>query len=1139
VQAKQFIDQLAAKQLLSPEIIDELRRQVAESKSRLTPELIARLLVDNGHLTKFQATKLIADIQTEVATKPALNASSSPDSSDLDLLVEDDGAADEATVFIDDDAIDVESVDDDFVAEETVEVVDVQPIEVVEVEPVEVAEVVDAVVDAPIAASAKKSRATKSGTNAVKVKRPEVAKANPWDSFRILGIGLILALVLIAGAWLGYHFWRGSASDMLKRANDAYESRSYETAAAIYKDFTTSFKSDAGLSFAKVRQALALIRKDAENASDPNVGLKTALEVLPGIVGESALSNEQSDLTGILVGLATKFNDRADKVNSIADRKKLMADMEKLLALIDDPQYVGTTQRTQQQPTLQRIREDRERILRGINREEELVKAIATIDTKLAEKDTLGAYVVRREVINRYPQLEADDRLSAKVTEATLIQRELVSPGALNVRLAKEAPPTSLGRDFLLTNSSKGTAPALAGRQVFVKVKGSVYALDGGTGNVLWRRYVGREFQNEPIRLSDTPTSDVLICQPERGQIQRVAGATGATQWFVDTASPTHRPYVDNENVYLSTFDGTVVNLDAVAGQTKWMVKLPQALQVAPGSGPNKQQLYVPAEHSNLYVLSRNDGSCKEVYYLGHRAGAITVPPVLVLGQLFVFENRGDHSLIRILRTNDQGLELKDAQAPFRLKGNIVVPPQVDGRRLFVVSDLGEIAVLDIEPAADKDKVSRFDPVPASKQTPKLSYITAGNNHLWIAEDMFIRMDLVVSRGKLERVWVKDDGDTFTSPPQLIGETIVHCRTLRGNAGVRVSAVNAESGEPQWATDLGVPIVSVITGTGKPDAINSAAMLFTLDPTKLIREKADSNPGEGKSQLLFRYPTALSNNTSLLINASTANQIAVYSPGQATKLRLLSANFGGAKPTCPPVAVEDRFAIGLDNGQLSLFDPSNGAPVADPYQPPMQPGVKMAWNQPAYLADSKTLVAANDSQKLVRLGVGDSLRLLSEVDLENRLVGPLVALDAKVFAVEAAPSADNVVDFNSTSLAKGSSLPLEGRWVSGPFLAEGMVIVQVEEKIQAISAENQQLWAIDFPQSMLLGPPLKSGDNLIFLSISGQIRVVNQASGEVIGSADIGQPLSGAARIISSGIVVGSDEGAVLLVPVPTSRNGE
>ncbi len=205
----------------------------------------------------------------------------------------------------------------------------------------------------------------------------------------------------------------------------------------------------------------------------------------------------------------------------------------------------------------------------------------------------------------------------------------------------------------------------------------------------------------------------------------------------------------------------------------------------------------------------------------------------------------------------------------------------------------------------------------------------------------------------------------------------------------------------------------------------------------------------------------------------------------------------------------------------------------------MQPGAKMVWNQPAYIADAQTLVAANDNQKLVRLGVGDALRMLSEVDLENRLVGPLLSLGNKVFGVEATAATDNLLDFDATSLAKGKSLALEGRLVSGPFAAEGIVIVQVDGKIQAISAENQKLWTLDFPQSILLGPPLKSGENLVFLSTSGFVQVVNQATGEVVGSADVGQPLSGTARIAASGIIVGSDEGAVLLIPVPTSRNGE
>ena len=82
--AKQFIELLDSKQLLAPDILEELQRQIADSTTRLTPELIAKLLVDNGHLTKFQATKLIAEIKDpdeEAEAAPASSPTATPASS--------------------------------------------------------------------------------------------------------------------------------------------------------------------------------------------------------------------------------------------------------------------------------------------------------------------------------------------------------------------------------------------------------------------------------------------------------------------------------------------------------------------------------------------------------------------------------------------------------------------------------------------------------------------------------------------------------------------------------------------------------------------------------------------------------------------------------------------------------------------------------------------------------------------------------------------------------------------------------------------------------------------------------------------------------------------------------------------------
>ena len=66
--ASQFIALLENRGLLDPEIIVELHRQVEQSKGRVTPEAIAKLLVENGQLTRFQATKLVTELNESLGS---------------------------------------------------------------------------------------------------------------------------------------------------------------------------------------------------------------------------------------------------------------------------------------------------------------------------------------------------------------------------------------------------------------------------------------------------------------------------------------------------------------------------------------------------------------------------------------------------------------------------------------------------------------------------------------------------------------------------------------------------------------------------------------------------------------------------------------------------------------------------------------------------------------------------------------------------------------------------------------------------------------------------------------------------------------------------------------------------------------
>ena len=59
-----FIDRLEQLRLVDQEIIEALREQLEQSGTEISVESVAQLLVDNGHLSLFQSTKLIGDVRS-------------------------------------------------------------------------------------------------------------------------------------------------------------------------------------------------------------------------------------------------------------------------------------------------------------------------------------------------------------------------------------------------------------------------------------------------------------------------------------------------------------------------------------------------------------------------------------------------------------------------------------------------------------------------------------------------------------------------------------------------------------------------------------------------------------------------------------------------------------------------------------------------------------------------------------------------------------------------------------------------------------------------------------------------------------------------------------------------------------------
>ena len=264
-EAKQFIDLLESQGLIDKEVIAELRRQLAESKGRVTPEAVAKVLVENGQLTRFQATKLIASLREEQPTsggeKPPAKSSSKDD---LDLIP------------------------DDLLAEPRSGNDKTPPAAVlIEEESVAPQEEPSRKVVLPKKSKRKAPQATAAVEDAFATALPRtatklpVAKKNNWDQFRIYGFLSILLLLLVPLAGLGYWMWKGSSSDWLDMSKKAYEGRDYELSQARYSEFLKRFPSDENASLARVRIGLSKIRHAAERSTDPAEALKVSKETLP------------------------------------------------------------------------------------------------------------------------------------------------------------------------------------------------------------------------------------------------------------------------------------------------------------------------------------------------------------------------------------------------------------------------------------------------------------------------------------------------------------------------------------------------------------------------------------------------------------------------------------------------------------------------------------------------------------------------------------------------------------------------------------------------------------------------------------------------------------------------------------------
>jgi outer membrane protein assembly factor BamB len=972
------------------------------------------------------------------------------------------------------------------------------------------------------------------------------AKKNQWDSTLLYVGGGVLGLMLIVGVAVFFLINRQSAGEMFKDADDAYRGQSYSQAIPKFEKYLAKFPDDPNASLARVKIGTAGLWQKLENR-DKAPALQAAQETLPTIENEQAFSEVRAELATILPEIAAGFATPAKDEENVEQAQQLVDLAEQAMQLVNTPAYIPTSIRRPVEATISAIEEDIEIAKRNINRSKRLEEALAAIRRAAGAGETVQAFQIRRDLLTEYPELETNTALQSAVAVVTESEQSQVKVSETAIQPTTEDPPPAADFRLALASRPDGQEARVGDQEtICFLARGAIYGLRAKTGELLWRRYVGYETTLHPRRLTPQADSDILAADLRQDHLLRLKAETGELVWACPIGEAFTDPILDGKQILVPALSGRLFVLDAETGASARSVSIPQPLSVGPGIGPS-QRLYQVGQHSNVYVLDSQTLECREVFYLGHRDGTVVTPPIVTLGYVLIAENAGqDYCELHVLST-ENGLELKPAMKPIRLAGRVVVPPLQSASRVIVVTDLGQVRMLEINTSNPEEPLMDVvDPLPASFRTPRLSYSVFDAGRLWIGNSRFSRYDIQTSRNRMNCPWIRNERDAFVAPPQVSGDVVFHLRRREGSSAYTASAINGDDGKAIWEIDLAVPLALVAVDMQKRQihAINSQAELFEITTADFGSGRLD-RPAQrviGTSRSVpFDEAITLESSRWALASRQERHKVIVFDPAASTTSERLQArvlaSVGDSQVTALPTAFQAGLLVPLDSGQVLLVDPSTGQDQVLPFQPRVEAGRKIQWRRPAVIDNgSSQFVITDDRKKVYRVGVQDTpqkhLVGLAETELQQEIASELAVAGDTIYGVVHGASSDTVISLAAEDLAAGKEWPVDGRVVWGPERVGQLVLLATDGKqLLAYDRGQQQKWTAQLKHGPLAGTPLLQDGQLILTSVNGTLWQLSAEDGTEGPVAEIGEPLGAGAVPFAGRLLLSGSDGTLLVVP--------
>lgn len=1195
-----LLDKLETSHLVDAAVVAKLRSQVKKSARPVSPRAILKLLVDKNLVTTVQAKRLLAEFETtQKSAAPATPPPPpKPDESEDELglapLEEDEPplrkssgrtsapAANVAPGFVDLDDDDAELISaGDLVDDDLMPLDDESPASVgssadESAVTLDEGDLVEEELGADNLLGDLPEFTTTAGADGDLLGAPAAKRGRGWQSKRVrksvwdsplllIGGGTLLLLVILFFA-LVWATSRGSGDDALAQAHADFESGSYTQAINKYDEYLKRYPTHHGASTARVNRGVAVLRKAVEGTSDWPQALDVAKQVLSNIEGEPDFSTVRPDLANLLPEIAAGLAQQAQR----APQQKLVDQSEEALALVHGNIPTALKNAVQLNNIEESLAFTRHTLARETRTRESLGKIAAAVrpidgDTPAAEARAAfqTAYDVRRSLLRDYPELEAvsaaedadtaarrtrqlAEQLAESVLSVSQAESQVVQFAPQSTPPLTQEPQSPLRAAVTLARRSGGQLQA-DGQVVFCLAAGAAYGLDAATGKVLWRRFVGMHTDFTPISVAGAGAGDALLADSVRHEIVRVDAATGELRWRSPLGEPFDAaPLIASDTILVATRSGRLVRIDMKTGESPGHTVFPQDLRVAPAAAERHKLLYQVGDHSNLYVLSADDGQCREVAYLAHLPGTVRVPPVPLGRYVIVVENDKLHdATIRVLLTDENGLALQQVHTE-AIVGHVDVSPVVagNGRLLLIATDRGALYAYEIGTPGQGRHLVQVAQRAATDDEPAPAYPLVRGTQFWVAGRGLTSYDIQAARGRLTPRRVIAGHSTHLQTPVPVGDAVIHVRSERKIPGVIVAAHNVagnDGANPIWETFLAAPLtvppsvgsdgaISAVTTTGgyfvvEGDALDGAAIVDEPVAEINVLRPPQPLPSGGDS-------VQLGDGLMVVAAATGEKRVLLLEPGAAEgALRWL--------PLAQPIGASPvGFAGGLLaptlDGMILLVDPSDGRSLTEPFQPRLTGGTSLAWTRPEPVGEE--LVAVADGQaKIYLLGVAAEpkphLAAVKDVTVNDAIVAPLAALNDVLYAADAA---GKLLAFKLPELEPGTDWPLGAPPAWGPKRVGGVVLVATtSDELLCLDERQQLLWRMPLRHGELAGDPLADGDSFILTHTSGAVTRISAETGEEQAAVESSQAWATGAVRMDDGLLLAGHDGSLHVIDVP------